>query len=234
MRHYLPRLTTARIVGTRYYGAVVARRRTVEVTGDMEAQIMAMPRTDLAAAAQAEFAELERLWYELEPPDGVRIELIEGELVVSPTSSIRNSAVVFSLTVALVDVAERENWVIHTFLTSHIPQTRERLIPDLMVAPRDAPPFGDCELLSPGALLVAEVVSPSSRRRDRDVKRRAYAQGRVPLYLLVDRFATPPSVTLFSEPGQDGYEREQTAEAGQPLRLPEPFGIDLDTGRLLD
>jgi Uma2 family endonuclease len=204
----------------------------VEVSSDVEAQAMAMPRTDPAAEADW-FAVLERLWYELEPPEGVRVELIDGELVVSPTGSVWHSGAVYGLTVALVRLAERRNWIIHTNLTAHISPTRERLIPDLMVAPKDAPPFGECELLASGALLVAEVVSPWSQRRDREVKPRAYAQGGVPLYVLIDRFDKPPAVTLFSQPGEGGYGRRQAAAAGDPLRLPEPFGIDLDTARLL-
>jgi Uma2 family endonuclease len=232
MRHYPPGLTTVRTVGARYYGSVVAGRRTVEVTGEMEAQIMAMPRTDLAAA-EAEFARLEQLWYELEPPEGVRIELIDGELVVSPTGSIKHSSAISALIYQVLDVARSHGWELHTFLTCYISPTRERLIPDLMIAPPEAPPNSEYELLSPGVLLVAEVVSLSSQRRDRDVKRRAYARGQVPLYLLIDRFASPPSVTLFSKPGPDRYAEQQTVPAGQPLRLPEPFGIDLDTARLL-
>lgn len=102
-----------------------------------------------------------------------------------------------------------------------------------MIAPKGSPPFSEWELLAPGVLLVAEVVSPSSRRRDREQKPRAYAQGGVPLYLLIDRFASPPAVTLFSEPGEDGYGKRQVAAAGEPLRLPKPFGITLDTARLL-
>jgi Uma2 family endonuclease len=195
---------------------------------------MAIPAAETSAAAAAsEFAELERLWYELEPPEGVRVELIDGELVVSPTGSVWHSGAVYGLTVELVKLAERRNWVIHTNLTAHISPTRERLIPDLMVAPKDAAPFGECELLASGALLVAEVVSPWSQRRDRELKPRAYAQGGVPLYVLIDRFGDLPAVTLFSQPGEDGYGKRQVAAAGEPLRLPKPFAIALDTARLL-
>jgi Uma2 family endonuclease len=177
--------------------------------------------------------ELERVWRELEPPEGSRAELIDGEIVVSPSGSVRHSTAISALIFQLVDVARSQDWIIHANLTTHIRATRERLIPDLMVAPKDAPQFGDNELLAAGVLLVAEVVSPWSRRPDRDVKPRAYAQGGVPLYLLIDPLATPPAVTLHSQPTGDGYPRRQAATTGQPLRLPEPFGIELDTARLL-
>jgi Uma2 family endonuclease len=190
---------------------------------------MAVPRTDPAAAADG-FAELERLWYELEVPKGVRAELIDGELVVSPTGSVWQSAAIDKLMDQLVDLKRRRGWIFHTYLTVHIPATRERLIPDLMVTSADPPSFGECEF---GTLLVAEVVSPWSRRRDREIKPRAYAHGGVPLYVLIDRFARPPAVTLFSQPGEDGYGKCQVAAAGEPLRLPKPFGIALDTARLL-
>src|ERR1700734_2303757 len=102
----------------------------------------------------------------------------------------------------------------------------------MAIAPRDEPGFGENEVLAPGGLLVAEVVSPHSRREDREGKPQGSAQSGVPLYVLIDRFASPPAVTLFSEPGEDGYGKRQVAAAGEPLRLPKPFGIALDTARL--
>jgi hypothetical protein len=83
------------------------------------------------------------------------------------------------------------------------------------------------------AHVAGEVVSPHSKSWDRVAKPRACAQGRVPLYLLIDQLADPATVTLFSDPGQDEYRSCQAATAGQPLRLPQPFGIALDTRRLL-
>jgi Uma2 family endonuclease len=193
---------------------------------------MAMPRGDWAASAEAELADLERIWQTLDIP-GHRVELIDGEIVVSPSASRRHSSAIDELIDALIDVKRRHGWRIHTNLTVHIAATRERLIPDLMIAPKDAPGFGDEELLGHGVLLVAEVVSPSSRRRDRMVKPRAYAQGRVPIFILIDQLADPATVTLFSDPGKRSYRTCSPATAGQALQLPEPFGISLDTRRLL-
>jgi len=44
---------------------------------------------------------------------------------------------------------------------------------------------------------------------------------------------TSRRVTLLNEPGEGGYGKRQVAAAGEQLRLPKPFGIALDTARLL-
>jgi Uma2 family endonuclease len=191
-----------------------------------------MPRAGWAASAEAELADLERVWQDMDIP-GHRIELIDGEIVVSPSASLWHSSAIDELIDALIDVKRKHGWRFHTNVTVHIAATRERLIPDLMIAPKDAPRFGDNELLAHGVLLVAEVVSPSSQRRDRVAKPRAYAQGGVPLYLLIDQITEPATVTLFSDPAQTSYRTSDRAETGRALRLPEPFGIALDTRRLL-
>lgn len=50
---------------------------------------MVMAETNEAAAA-SEFAELERLWQSFGERTDARIELIDGEIVVSPTPSVRH------------------------------------------------------------------------------------------------------------------------------------------------
>jgi Uma2 family endonuclease len=193
---------------------------------------MAKSQTGLAvAASEAELADLEQVWRSLDLP-GHRVELIDGQIVVSPTASRGHSNVVTELIDQSADVKQRR-WERHTNLTVHVPATRDRLIPDLAIVPEDAPGFDENELLAPGVLLAAEVVSPHSRPEDREVKPRVYAGGGIPLYLLIDKLADPPVVTLFSQPRKAGYARRRVATAGQSLRLPEPFGIALDTARLL-
>ncbi|MFI1383246.1 hypothetical protein [Embleya sp. NPDC020886] len=47
---------------------------------------------------------------------------------------------------------------------------------------------------------------------------------------VVDRWdPTGPSVTLFSEPDGGQYRRFLHVAYGKTIRIPEPFGIDLDT-----
>ncbi|MEV7579988.1 Uma2 family endonuclease [Streptomyces erythrochromogenes] len=111
-----------------------------------------------------------------------------------------------------------------------LPGSLNWYVPDLAVVPgRVARGAG---ALVPGqTLLVAEVSSATSAKADRVVKRRRYAEYGAPLYLLVDRMER--SVTLFAEPGSLGYTKADGPHPfGTAVRLPEPFGIDLDTGGL--
>lgn len=84
-------------------------------------------------------------------------------------------------------------------------------------------------------LLVAEICSPSSLRADREVKPLSCARAGIPLYLLIDRFTQPMSLTLMSEPGENGYVRAERVAAGPgggKLEIPAPFGITLDGSKL--
>jgi Uma2 family endonuclease len=192
---------------------------------------MAVSPSALAASAQRELADLEEVYQSLEIP-GHRVELLDGCVVVSPTASRPHSRVVQRLVRALSERIDAEGWEWHANLTLHVAATRERLIPDLMIAPPEAPQFSNEELYGHGALLVVEVTSPSTRGRDRVAKQRAYAQAGVPLYLIADGLTDPATVRLLGDPHGAAYGRCDQVNAGKPVPLPEPFGITLDTGSL--
>ena len=78
--------------------------------------------------------------------------------------------------------------------------------------------------------MVLEVTSTKPRAH-REAKRRCYARGGIPLYLLVDREAS--SITLFSAPEKDDYREHSTRPLGKPIALPEPFAFELDTSDFL-
>jgi Uma2 family endonuclease len=99
---------------------------------------------------------------------------------------------------------------------------------------RDAGTLPDLESRRPldRVLLTAEVISASGVRVDREVKPRACALAGIPLYLLVDRFTRPVTISLHSKPGANGYAKLSTVTAGEKIRLPAPFGLILDTSTL--
>lgn len=111
-----------------------------------------------------------------------------------------------------------------------LPGSSNWYVPDIAVVPA-AQAKGATALLPEDTLLVVEVTSESNRDTDLVVKRRRYAEYHAPLYLLVDR--QEQSVTLFGEPGRLGYTKVDGPHPfGAVIRLPEPFGIDLDTAEL--
>ncbi|MFD6115388.1 Uma2 family endonuclease [Streptomyces yangpuensis] len=111
-----------------------------------------------------------------------------------------------------------------------LPGSPNWYIPDLAVVAR-AMAKGGGALLPDQVLLVVEITPASNAETDRTVKRKRYAEYGAPLYLLVDRLER--SVTLFAEPGSLGYTKVDGPHPfGTVLRLPEPFGVDLDTGGL--
>jgi Uma2 family endonuclease len=80
-------------------------------------------------------------------------------------------------------------------------------------------------------LLVVEIPAADKAEVCRGTKRHGYANAGVPLYLLIDRFDEDgPAVTLFSDPVDGHYQHVVRIPFGEKISLPEPFGIDLDTG----
>ncbi|MFD7639824.1 Uma2 family endonuclease [Kitasatospora sp. NPDC059795] len=108
-----------------------------------------------------------------------------------------------------------------------LPGSSNWFVPDVAVVPC-ALAKGSGALLPGQTLLVVEVTSEDSDATDRVVKPRRYAEYGAPLYLLIDR--RDCACTLFSEPGRLGYTRVAgPLPFGQPIELPEPFGLSLDT-----
>ncbi|WP_162794029.1 Uma2 family endonuclease [Streptomyces paludis] len=107
-----------------------------------------------------------------------------------------------------------------------------RARPDGSVAPSGAF-VGQGEWADPSPVLMAvEVTSYDSDTdsRDRVEKPRAYAETKIPLYLLVDRERC--EVTVYSEPDGGRYEMAHTVPFGKEITLPDPVGITLETEQL--
>ncbi|OUD01123.1 hypothetical protein CA983_21890 [Streptomyces swartbergensis] len=81
------------------------------------------------------------------------------------------------------------------------------------------------------AQLAVEITPTTTAHHDRTAKAMGYAEAGVPLYLLVDGSAPGgPTVTLYGEPKDGVYRLLRAGKFGERIRLPEPFGLELDTG----
>ncbi|MBA2948743.1 Uma2 family endonuclease [Streptomyces himalayensis] len=171
----------------------------------------------------------------LDTPEGFRAELIEGEIVVTPPpdgdhEDYINQIVKQVLRRSRTDMDVSGNKGLKLKRAGDCP--KDHVIPDSTFAPsalrlfRGAEPWMPC----PDVAMVVEVTS-SRPSVDREAKRRCYARGEIPLYLLVDRDKS--SVTLFSEPEDGDYRQHCAISFGKTLPLPEPFGFDLETAEFL-
>ena len=166
-------------------------------------------------------------WTEAEylalPETNQRIELLDGTLLVTPAPGIGHQQWARRLANLLeaaapsdIDVAESVNL--------HVGSARI-LIPDVLVVRGR----GDVKVHEAAdALLVVEVLSPSSVSIDRVLKPHLYAAAGVPWFLRVEPDQGQlPELWLY-ELGPDGYEERARATAGRPLTLDQPFAAVID------
>ncbi|GGZ11009.1 Uma2 family endonuclease [Streptomyces poonensis] len=171
----------------------------------------------------------------LDTPDGVRAELIDGEIVVTPPPDGEHEDYIELI---LMQVYRRSRTDMQFAgnkglkVDSGGAWPTDHVIPDGTFAPRRLRLYRTANSWMPcdGVAMVVEVTS-TRPQADREAKRRCYARGVVPLYLLVDRKAA--SITLFSDPEKGDYREHRTVPFGKPIPLPEPFSFDLDTADFL-
>ncbi|MEU7744511.1 Uma2 family endonuclease [Nonomuraea sp. NPDC049158] len=166
----------------------------------------------------------------LPPLSGFRAEVIDGNLVLTRVGTPEHADCAMALFRALIPVLDEHGWEGFTGnVDVCIEGPQDPVEPDFVLASIDCPRWGERELLSSGLIMVAEVVSTSSARRDREDKPPLYATGGVPIYLLIDTIAEPPSVTVYSDIRDGVYRTTATVPVGTPLRLPAPIDVELDT-----
>ncbi|MGW3564720.1 Uma2 family endonuclease [Streptomyces sp. NPDC000941] len=192
----------------------------------------------MSAMAHEPFTQEEGLlegFLALSTPEGFRAELIEGEIVVTPPPDGEHEDYI-SLIVEQVFARSATRMQFSGNKGLKVPRgglcARNFVIPDGTFAPREQRLFRPAESWMPceGVSMVVEVTS-TKPDRDREAKRHCYANGGIPLYLLVDREKS--SVTLFSDPEKAVYQEAATVSFGKPIDLPAPFSFTLETADFL-
>jgi hypothetical protein len=157
---------------------------------------------------------------------GRRIELIDGSLLVGPTSDDRHARAVAAVRAA-VRAALPEGLEVTGPVALRLAPGRI-LVPDLVVAAPADPDAGDVRDSS-DALAVIDVVGAGNGVADRWFKPQLYAGSRIPYALLVDH-DDPFAVGSMLIGGR--YHEYAAAEGYGVLRLDEPFPLELDLATL--
>ena len=178
-------------------------------------------------------AEVQRRWTAREvreliaaaPLATPRYELVEGELLVTPSPAYPHQMAVIRLVVALSAYLERERVGFVVTSPSDVELEPEFITqPDIFVVPKDESRRVMAEGLPVRELLLAiEVLSPSSSRHDR-VRKRPLYQRHVPDYWIVDLDAR---LVERWTPGDERPELITETLSWHPVGATTAFSLDL-------
>lgn len=141
------------------------------------------------------------------PDDGNRYEVVYGELFLTPAPSVRHELVVRRL-IEFVNVFASRHGLGTAFgsSTEVYLETQNVVMPDLVVFPLAEALLPARWRDMPTPILVAEVSSPETWRRDAAAKRSAYLAGNIADYWIVDHEECTVTVV------RPGREDEQVTE----------------------
>lgn len=159
-----------------------------------------------------------------------RVEVIGGEIVVSPAPTLEHGGIVQDIAESVVEARIGKPsfpWMCIQGTGLDLVGIRDGYIPDLMILDaeslREARRARARHLVPDQVEVVVEVTSPT--------KGNGYARAEVPYYLLVDRDPKAARTTLFSIPdqGTGAYLHEDSWVFGETIVLPDPIGLEIPT-----
>lgn len=173
-----------------------------------------------------------RLTYDdllLFPEDGKRHELIDGEHIVTPTPVTRHQRLVTRLTIGIgahLD-AHPEQGEVFAVSVDIVLTLFDVVVPDLIVIAGDQADIVGDKCIRGAPAIVVEVLSPRTRKRDAQAKRRLYERSGVREYWLVDPELDLVQVFRSAE-GRFGRADVRTAEDRHTLTTPVLPGCAID------
>jgi Uma2 family endonuclease len=161
------------------------------------------------------------------PDDGMRYEIVDGSLLVSPMAGRRHVRAA-TLLRRLLDRQTPPDLTTVQEGGVNVQRRRSYFVPDLFVTRLDTFDKGDDDSFDQSEVLLAvEVLSPSNRGNDLVIKRHYYATGGIPHYWIVD--PEKRTLTVLTLDGESYVERA-VVEPGQVWESREPFPLRIDPG----
>lgn len=182
-----------------------------------------MPATQTTKLTATQFFQLG------EDPPGVRFELVDGEIEMSPSPTTAHAHCIQMLSVLLgTHVLHNQLGVIFGDLDTQLDEYFVRR-PDLLYFSEARRHLVGRDRLRGLPDLAVEVVSPSSGKTDRQTKFGEYEKAGIAHYWIID----PEQRTMVAYSLDDGRYRQQTEGGGDDTLHAPPFTeLDLPLGRL--
>lgn len=161
------------------------------------------------------------------PDNGLRYEILDGTLLVTPSPTPRHQGAIVELAVLLRAACPADHRVFVAPLDWQ-PDGRTSLEPDLLVVRRDR--IGEKNITQPPALVV-EVLSPGTARIDRMIKFSRYAEGGIGQCWIVD--PRVPSVQVY-DLADGAYTLIAEGTGDTPVSVVEPVAVTVVPQLLVD
>lgn len=161
------------------------------------------------------------------PDDGNKYELVRGELFVTPPPTEEHETILARLTLLLVPFVSANDLGLVYHPRAVLRFKGSEVEPDLMVRQPQSNRRADWDT-APTPILVVEVLSDSTRRRDRTEKKDLYLDAGVPEYWILD--AGRRTITLMRPGMPDRVEQERFVwqprgtSSGLDIQLANVFG----------
>ena len=176
----------------------------------------ASPLLEPLEAPRARFTEQEYFhMYEVDAFNGVRFDLVWGELERMAPSGLDHGALLIDVGAKLRTAFDRERFYVGSDVFT-------RLFPEFIRAPDVVVarlPLPDRKALAASAVLLAVEVADATLRHDLVAKALNYAQAGIPHYWVVD--VAKRLTHVHARPTEDGYSERSTVAFDAPLALPE-------------
>jgi Uma2 family endonuclease len=170
--------------------------------------------------------------YVLFPDDGLRHEIIGGEHFVTPSPVTRHQRISLNLL-----------YLIQSYLEKHttgelfgapldvLLSKFDVVVPDIVYISRERSHFLTTKNLQGPPDLAIEILSPSTKSRDRRLKRDLYERAGVREYWMVD--PDRDIVTVYRRTGDEAFQEPLEYGRGQSLSSPLFPGLQLSIDRVL-
>ncbi|MFB4297025.1 Uma2 family endonuclease [Actinomadura sp. NTSP31] len=180
----------------------------------------------------------------LDTPEGSRVEIIGGRVVVSPPPVFEHNAVIGDITMVFNRAFGPDfPWRTDSGTGMSLVGVGDGFVPDLMLLEQEvfqAARRSRVRTLVPDQVeMVVEVTSRSNAQNDQEPsgkgrgnnKWNGYARAEIPYYLLVDRSPKAARSILYSIPDQalGAYLHQESWAFGETVHLPDPFDIEIGT-----
>jgi hypothetical protein len=183
----------------------------------------------------------------VDAPEGSRIEIIGGKVVVSPPPGLSHGGPIRFITRAFERAGDADSgfpWAVQQVAGVRLVGLDDGYIPDLVVTTEEILLASEKarlpELASDEIEMVVEVTSRWGADGDRPPRQTppreknkwtGYAKAEVPYYLLIDRAPKIARSTLYCIPDRatGAYLHQESWAFGETIHLPDPFDLEIDT-----